>query len=440
MRVIGGWLAAALAAVLATSDATGAAGAAGNRERAREERGKALECRRGKDWACFLEHARAAFELDPDDALLLYILAAAEARTGDAAGAAKHLGRLLDRKIGWDRGDDLAEILDRPETQPALRRLAALRAPVSHSTPGFRLEEKDLVPEGIAYDPKTRAFFVSSVHHRKIVRRGADGRVSDFVPEARDGLEAVLALRADPRRGMLWAGAAALPEMRGWTEAADGSSSLWAFDLATGRFLRRVTLAAGNENGEKQKHALNDLAIAENGDVYATDSLGSGVYRLRAGADALETVVPPGVFRSPQGIGFTRDGRSAYVAEWGEGIWILDLTTGRREPLSGPEDVPLSGVDGLVVRGDELVVTQNGISPKRVARLWLDAAGRRVLRGEVLEMNTPDLSEPTLGVLVGDDFYYVANSQWDAFDPGKKAFSAEKLQEPRILKVRLGKR
>ena len=39
--------------------------------------------------------------------------------------------------------------------------------------PRSRCAEKDLITEGVAHDPKTGAFFVSSVRHRKIVRRGA---------------------------------------------------------------------------------------------------------------------------------------------------------------------------------------------------------------------------------------------------------------------------
>jgi len=408
--------------------------------KAREARQKALECYGRKDWGCFRDRAREAHALDPVSTRLLYILACAEARNGDAAAAARYLDELLDRRVGWERGDDLAEIKSRPEMAPVLAKLAALKAPVSKSAVGFRLDEKDLVPEGIAFDPKTRAFFVSSVHHRKIIRRAADGTVTDFVSEGRDGLEAVLALRVDEKRGVLWAGSASLPEMRGWTEAADGASSLWAFDLATGNLLRRVRLDA--PAGEK--HALNDLAIAANGDVWATDSLAGGVYRWRAGRPAsLETVVAPGILRSAQGIGFSPDGRIGYVSDWGEGIFLIDPGTGKLERMTGPSDVPLAGVDGLVVNGRDLLVTQNGIFPKRVARLTLDSSGRSVARGEVLEMSSPQMTEPTLGVVVRDgareDFYFVGNAQWDAFDEQKKEFPPEKLTETVILKAPLPK-
>jgi hypothetical protein len=47
-------------------------------------------------------------------------------------------------------------------------------------------------------------------------------------------------------------------------------------------------------------------------------------------------------------------------------------------------------------------------------RLRVD--GERV-RSEILLMNAPQLTEPTLGAIVDGAFVFVANAQWDAFDP-----------------------
>ena len=60
-----------------------------------------------------------------------------------------------------------------------------------------------------------------------------------------------------------------------------------------------------------------------------------------------------------------------------------------------------------------------------------------MIGAEILEKNSPLLDEPTLGVVVGDDFYYIANPQWGSFDKDGKMFPPEKLQEPTVLKVRL---
>lgn len=409
------------------------------REKALELQKKAVECHGRKDWQCFLESARAAEALLPGNLRLVYNLACAESLTGDFAGAAKHLQLVLDRQLdlGIEADEDLAALRAAPEYRAVASRLAALQAPVSKSQVAFRLPQKDLVTEGIAFDPKTGAFFVSSVHHRKILRRSADGKVSDFATEGRDGLEAVLALRVDPARRLLWACSAALPEMTGYEKSMEGSSALFAFDLGTGRLVRR----AGFPKAKEGKHALNDLAIGEGGDVYATDSLGGGLYRFKSGMDGLQVVVPPGGLRSPQGIGFIpgTGEKRAFVADYGTGIWSVDLATGEKTALESPKEVPLLGVDGLVVneRDGELLVTQNGIRPIRVARLKLDPSWTRVVRAEIIEKNSPLLDEPTLGVVAGNEFFYIANPQWGSFDKEGKMFPLEKLSEPTILKVSL---
>ena len=65
---------------------------------------------------------------------------------------------------------------------------------VSHARLAFTTVEKDLVPEGLAYDPTQDAFYLSSLHRKKIVRipREAPNQISDFVPADRDHLLPVL--------------------------------------------------------------------------------------------------------------------------------------------------------------------------------------------------------------------------------------------------------
>jgi sugar lactone lactonase YvrE len=432
-----GWRGLALSLLLVAAGVARAAagGEEDPRQKALELQKKGAACHERKDWQCFLESSRQAEALLPGNLRLVYNLACAESLTGDLAGAAKHLELIVDRQLdlGIEGDEDLVPLRGAPEYAPVARKLAQLQAPVSKSQVAFRLPQKDLVTEGIAYDPRTRAFYVSSVHHRKILRRSADGKVTDFVTEGREGLEAVLALRVDAKRNLLWACSAALPEMLGYEKSMDGSSSLFAYDLATGKLVRRVGLP------KEGKRALNDLAIAENGDVYSTDSLGGGLYRLKAGAGSLETVVPPAALRSPQGIGFVPGAaeKRAFVAEYGRGIWSVDLSTGEKSLVESPPDVPLQGVDGLVVHDGDILVTQNGIKPIRVARLKLDASRGKVIGAEILEKNSPLLDEPTLGVVVGGDFYYIANPQWGSFDKDGRMFPLDKLSEPAILKVSL---
>jgi hypothetical protein len=63
-------------------------------------------------------------------------------------------------------------------------------------------------------------------------------------------------------------------------------------------------------------------------------------------------------------------------------------------------------------------------------RLHLDGSGRRITSAEVLERARPDYAEPTLGVMVGQAFYDVANSQRERFRDDGTIDSAGDVQRP----------
>lgn len=404
------------------------------REQIRELRVKAAEAHRARDWPALLETTRRLREIEPSRPGNLYNLACAEALNGHMVTATRLLNDLLDRGIDFGLEDDadLAAARGSDAFAPVLKRAAENRKPKGGSSVAFRLAQKDLLTEGIAYDPVTRAFFVSSVHRRKIVRRSAAGSVSDFVREGQDGLEAVLALAVDWKRRELWASSAAMPQMRGYAPALEGSTALFAYDLKTGGLLRKLALAR-----EGKPHVLNDLTLAENGDVYTTDSVGGGIYVARVGSDTLEEFIAPGIFRSPQGLAFGRGGERLYVADWGVGLFAVNPETKKSEEVVPSPGLALLGVDGLVRYRGDLVVTQNMLRPHRVLRLRLDPSGARVAHTAVLDQADPEFLEPTLAAVVGDDLYVVGKSQWGRFDEKTGAVDETKLMAPTILKIPL---
>ena len=80
---------------------------------------------------------------------------------------------------------------------------------------------------------------------------------------------------------------------------------------------------------------------------------------------------------------------------------------------------------------------QNGVNPHRVVRLRLDAGYGRIEGVSVLERKNPSFDEPTLGVVVGDELYYVANSQYGSFDEKGQPL-ADRLVDTVVLRLRVG--
>lgn len=389
---------------------------------------------RAKQYERFLALTKQALALKPGHIQLTHNLACAEALLGHPDEAAAAAMRLLSHGIdsGILEDEDLAAVRNLPAFAPVREAVRLLATPEGTATEAFRLEERTLLTEGIAHDPKTGRFFVGSVHERKIVARAADGAVADFVPSGRGGILGILALRADPERRLLWATGAAMPEMTGFTKELEGRSELYRFDLDSGRLLSRHAIPAPGA------HNVNDLTLEASGGVLVSDAVGGGLWRLPPGGKALAPLLLPGTLRSPQGLALAPGEKRLYVADYAEGLFALDLETRAVSPVAAPEEIPLAGIDALLADGPDLLVVQNGFRPHRVLRLRLDPSGLRVASATTLLRADPRFSEPTLAVIVGRDLYVVAASQWALFDP--KLFAPEKLKEPLVLKIPLGAR
>jgi hypothetical protein len=395
---------------------------------------EAVRAYEAHDFPGFLRHAKEAERLRPAHGGVVYGLACAYALTGDTAAALATLQHFaaLGHTADLDADADFTNIRSLPvfdSLRQAMRRNAA---PLVRSTPAFTLAERDLLTEGIAYDPRTRSFFVGSVHRGKILRVDGHGRTTEFVPPGLAGFWAPLGMRVDPTRRVLWVAAAAVPQTVGYDSADAGRSGLFRFDLTSGALTGRFPLPA-----DGQPHTLGDVTIARNGDVYSTDSRGPAVYRVRAGSDSIEQFVVSSLLLSAQGLALDAEERTLYVAEYARGILRIDLATRAVRLLEAADDVLALGIDGLYLVEGSLVGIQNGVEPDRVIRLRLDASGNRVEHAEVLERARPDYAEPTLGVVVGLDLFYVAASQWERFRDDGTIDGPDTLRPPLVLRLRL---
>jgi len=163
---------------------------------------------------------------------------------------------------------------------------------------------------------------------------------------------------------------------------------------------------------------VSDLTVGPDGTVYASDPLGGGVYRARPGAEALETLVPPGTFRSPQGLAVSAEGARLYVSDYRYGLAMVDLASGAVTRLASDAEAALDGIDGLWLYKGELIAVQNGTSPMRISAFRLSDDGTRIVGRRILEQAHPDWTEPLGGSIADGALYYVATGQWDRYDKG----------------------
>ena len=388
-----------------------------------------------KDWATCLDALDRAIARRPGHPTLLLQRARALAQAGRGTEALSVFERLAAMGLVFPIEDPALATLKPPEQARLTEvrsRVARNGAPTGERQVGFTLPgPNDMVPEGLAWDPKAGVFYVGGVHRPGIVRVTSEGRVTPFVEGAAHGLRSVLGLAVAPRAGRLYVASSALAETAGIAKDEIGRSSLLAFDLTTGRPAGAWPLPV-----DGTARAFGDLGLDTRERPLLTDSRTGAVYTLRSDAMGLETIVAAGTLASPQGVVAMSDGRTLVVADYALGLVRVDRDSGRVARLDVPETVTTLGIDGLVQRHHELIAVQNGVRPQRVLGLTVDAAASRVTAARVLQANLEGYDEPTLGVIRGDELFYVANSHWNRFEEARLP-AADQLSPPLILRVRL---
>lgn len=392
---------------------------------------EAMTAARNNDPIALLERMEKVVQLRPNHPSMTYMLARAYMFNGRTEEALQELEHLAAMGMTTDLAGS-EEFQSLQQTKRFGKILATFehnRQPVSGSSRAFSLPGKNFIPEGITCDSRDGSFFVGSVYKRKIVRVH-NGVMEDFV-SAQDGLWSAFGMAVDTLRNLLWVCTAAVPQVEVFDSSASGRSCVYGFELSTRKRVYSYQVR------DTAAHTLGDLAIAPNGDVYVTDAATGAIYRTQAGSETLVEFVAPGVFPSPQGIACTPDGKVLFVADYSRGLARIDVQRKAVSFLAYPDTVTVLGIDGLVLYNNDLVAIQNGIVPQRVVQFGLDKDARRILTAKVLEVNNPLFDEPTLGVVANDELYYIANSQWSAFDKEGKLKDPDSLKEPLVLRVPL---
>ncbi|MEO7729366.1 MAG: hypothetical protein ABIY55_00200, partial [Kofleriaceae bacterium] len=373
---------------------------------------EALAAYKAKDYPTFLQAMRLVEARDPAVPRVVYNVASAEALAGSPDDAVRILARLASTGLSFAiaKDDDFRGLAKRADFQAVLRTMKQNLAPRGKATPAATLRERDLLAEGVAYDAASKTMFVSSVRHRKIVAIDDHGKQRDFIPEAQDGIGGVFGIAVDPTRHVLWASSTRLPHMLGYRAADKDVSGVFKYELATGKLLASYLLPA-----DGQPHALGDVVLAANGDVYTSDSATPTLYRIAAATDKLEPFVDHG-FLSLQGMALSADDKLLYVADYARGLYTLDLVTKELARLDPPAGIATTGIDGLYLHRGRLVATQNGTEPQRVVEFTLSPSGRSLISQQVLLSGDPRARDLSLGVVVDDVFYLNAAAGWVHYD------------------------
>jgi len=350
----------------------------------------------------------------------LFALARLYAQVGETQKAVALLKDSLATGEGFDpNGSDMLAPL---RSNPGFRRLvkqAQKQSPaVQKAKVAFTVPEKDLFPEGLAYDPAKHVFYMGSMYRRKIVKITEKGEVSDFVKPDQYQLQPIGGVHVDPTDQSVWA--ASDPDK------AHGSE-LYHFN-AEGKLLERYSPPGAG------RHDLNDLVLYRSSAIYVTDSDANLTYRFDRQTHAFTPVRLPRAQFFPNGITLSGDSTRLYIADW-LGVIMVDLRDNSAREVHPGGYSTLCGVDGLYWYENSLIGVQSSAA-FQVVRWFLSADGQHVTESRILEKGTPLVRFPTTGAIRGTRFYFMANTGIANYDDGKIADPA-KLEAVQIAVVSL---
>jgi DNA-binding beta-propeller fold protein YncE len=369
----------------------------------------------------------------PDRASVLYLLAALHAQLGEIQQAMTNLRECVSLKEAFDPsgGPEFAALKGAREYDQLVEQAHKDFPAVNQARLTYITTEKDLVPEGLAYDSARNAFYLGSLNLRKIVKIPGNGVIkapikgavaeksSDFVPSDRYKLLPILGIRMDPGDGSVWSNSC----------LDEGKSELLHFDpegTLLGRYL----------TPEPGKHCFNDLVVLPSGEVFLTDTLANKLLQFQPKTQTFSETKVSRELLEPNGITVSRDNQLLYVADQ-LGVLRVDLKSGESVEVDAGPHSTLAGIDGLYWHKGSLIAIQNGIGTPRVAAFQLARDGAHVSKTTILEYRSNLCVLPTTGALREDDFYYIVNSGSDNLNTNGRVLDVTKLEPVRIAVIHL---
>jgi len=364
----------------------------------------------------------------PDDAALWYFLARFQAQLGSRTQAVAALEKVAELGEGFlpPRADGFETIWEDLAFKAVRARLEARLPRMDFAPTAFELEDRTVVPEGIAYDAPSRAFFVGSIAQRRILRVAEGQAVSEFAGE-KAGLDHVLGIAMDSPRRILYAvSTTALTDVG----ERQRRNAVFAFDADTRRLVQRYDVPAALQ--------LNDVAVAPGGRVFSSDSASGAIYEIAVkGPGPARELVAPNQLRGANGLAASPDGARLFVAH-STGLAVVEISTGAFKRVVNQTRESIAAIDGLYEYRGELIGVQNATTPGRVILITLARDGESVTRVRTLLSHHHNaLDEPTTGAVAGGYFYLLAATGVARFNRQGTLDRPESLPTPTVVKVLL---
>jgi WD40 repeat protein len=274
---------------------------------------------------------------------------------------------------------------------------SATPRPAAYVLPGVAV-----FPEGVAFQPETGHFFVSSTSDGSILRGHVSEPAADSFIPGTTGQFSAIGLKTDPAGRLYVAG--------GFTGTAR------VYNITSRALLGTFTSGPGG--------FMNDVVVATNGDVFVTDSFRPILWRIPAESVGSSGALEPWLSYAGTPIEYTPvpddfEVNGIVASENGRYLVVVQANTGKlfRIEIATKEVVEIDvgasvNGDGLQLLGRKLYAVADG----GIVEVLLSGD---LSRGEVVSRTTdPSFSSPTTNAIARGRMLIV-NSQFDRLFSGQ---------------------
>ena len=255
-------------------------------------------------------------------------------------------------------------------------------------------ERGGFIPEGVEYDMTNGRLLTGSLSEGSVYQIHGDGRVTELVADSE--LISSVGIEADEVRDRLLVANSDRSVFEG---DGVGQAKLGVYNLTTGERIAMVDLAATiTDPPEGTAYFANDVAVADDGTAYVTDTRMNVIYQVTVDYEASvlhrfddDGAGPNGIVHHPGGYLLVARGATLWKVPIGD--------PGAAAEVALPEEI--TAQDGMVWSAMRLAIVSNNAN--RVVALtsqddWMSA--------EVAGVGSYE-GQATTAAVVGDDIYVV---------------------------------
>ena len=270
-----------------------------------------------------------------------------------------------------------------------------------HTKMDYVLKEKDVIPEGTAFNAKRETLYISSIYQQKIIGIDKHREEYDAIDRVNFGDLSPIGIAFDPRTETLWTCAALAPIVnRGGGDQWRSTILSFKMDERKGRLIKKYA-----ELDFEIPTFLNDITVTPDGTVYATESVNNQIYTIDPEVDSLEMFIELEGYTFPNGIVYDQHSKDVFIAV-DQGILRLNPVEKKFYLLEASEGVDASVIDGLSIDGDYFI----GHQSSKVTRFYFNESKTRLMRAEILDSGD-EFDSSTTGKVGGGYYYFIVNSQ-----------------------------